>query len=263
MNIPKFELSPILGPISAPLDFGTISTTQKHAYGRLYETWDGKRYRYGHSVGDCLSGFGAANVGTQNIAVVLPVAAAVGDMTILVTIASGDGYAGNGLIADGELCGANLVIGHGEALVTNRTILANTPVASGGGTSLLQLDGPVTQVMTAASSYSEIVLNRFAHLNRTGAGLEYHGFMGVPEKNCASTYNGWFQTRGPCWLCPGSGDATPGNTVNDRTAFFVGDGSVNFGTALTVETGYQMAGYCIDTTAGAVSALPMIQLMLE
>jgi hypothetical protein len=87
--------------------------------------------------------------------------------------------------------------------------------------------------------------------------------MGVPLVNCPSGYYGWFQTKGRAWLCPGGVDATPGNTVNDRTAFFVGDGSVNFGTSLTLETGYQMAGYCVDTTAGPVSALPCIQLMLE
>jgi hypothetical protein len=259
---PAFDLGPILWP-AQPRDFGTIGTSQLHAFGREFKTWDGKKFRYGHSIGDCLSGFGAANAGTQNIGAVIPVAAAVGDLEVLVTIASGDGYAGNGIIAENELCGASFVAGHGEALVVNRTILANTAVASGGGTCRLLLDGPVTHILTVSSSYVEIVLNRFAHLNRSGGGLEYHGFIGVPEKNCPSTYNGWFQTQGPAWLCPGGGDATPGNTVNDRTAFFVGDGSVNFGTALTVETGYQMAGFCIDTTAGAVSALPLIQLMLE
>jgi len=271
LDLPALEYDPItLGP-AEPKDYTTagrgeqgivsLETVQRHIFGRRAITWDGKVFKYCHSLGTLLSGFGAANIATQNIGAVIPVAAAVGDPEITVTIASGDGYAGDGVIAKNELVGALLVCGNGESLVQNRTIMANTAVAANGGTCRLRLDYPIANIMTAASSYVEIVMNPYKYLSK-GA-YEYHAFMCVPAVNAASGYNFWGQTWGPCWVCPGGADATPGNTVNDRTAYFVGDGSVNFGTSLTVETGYQIAGFCIDNTAGPVSALPLIMLQLS
>jgi hypothetical protein len=271
LSLPRHERQPILESPGIPVDFtgasecnmgyAALETTQRSAFGRMWWTWDGKVFRYCHSLGTLLSGFGAANIAPANIAGVIPTAAAAGDREIIVTIASGDGYAGNGLVAKDELEGALLVCGHGESLVQNRTIMANAAVASGGGTCRILLDYPLANAMTAASSYVEVVLNPYKYLSK-GA-YEYHAFMCVPAVNASSGYNFWGQTRGPAWVCPGGGDGTPGDTANDRTAYFVGDGSVNFGYALTVESGYQRAGYCIDRTANGTSALPLIFLQLE
>lgn len=269
MNRPKWDLAPILGPVSELKDWTgdynlgpyALETTQRHGLGRRYITWDGKVFKYSYSLGTLLSGYGAANGATQNIAAVPPENYAVGEIEPLVTIAAGDGYAGDGVIAENELFGGQFITGHDEAAVcTTRTILANTAVASGGGTTRLLLDFPIANAITT-SSYNEIVLNPYKYL--TKGALEYHAFMCVPAVNASSGYFFWGQTWGPCFLVPGGGDATPGNTANDRTAFFVGDGSVNFGTALTVETGYQKAGFCIDNTAGPVSALPLVMLQLS
>ncbi len=87
--------------------------------------------------------------------------------------------------------------------------------------------------------------------------------MCVPNYPATTGYNFWGQTEGPCWVVPGGADATPGDTANDRTAYFVGDGSVNFGTSLVVESGYQKAGYCIDPTVSGTSAMPLVFLQLE
>jgi hypothetical protein len=267
-----YDRSPIIGPSSGVRDFASsdydvsimaLETTQRHVYGRRFITWDGKVFKYGKSLGDLQSGYGAFNIGTQNIGAVPPAAYAAGDRTVLVTIASGDGYAGDGVIDENELVGGYFVAGHDEvAAVQNRTIEANTAVLATGGTCTLTLDFPIANAI-ATSSYVEIVLNPYRYLNRTGGGLQYHAVMGVPVVNASTGYNVWLQTAGPAWLVPGGGDATPGNTVNDRTAYFVGDGSVNFGTALTLETGYQVAGFCIDTTAGPVSALPLVMLTIS
>jgi len=262
MNLPAFNLAPIIGPYSQPDDLITPATTQRHAYGRRFITWDGKYYKYCHSLGTLLAGFGAANIGASNISAAIPAATAVGDREILITIASGDGHAGDGIIAENELLGAQIVFGHGaESLANNRTIMANTAVPSGGGTCRVLLDMPCANVMTAASSWVEVCLNAYRYTSK-GA-LEYNAFVCVPIKGCTTGYNYWGQTAGPCWICPGGGDATPGNTVNDRTAYFVGDGSVNFGTSLTIETGYQIAGFCIDQTSAALSAQPNVMLTLS
>jgi hypothetical protein len=266
------EWGPIQGPLSRPKDhvqttgidggYTTLETTQRYVYGARWITVDGRVFKYGHALSALLSGYGAPNAAAQNIAAVPPVAMAVGDNVVKVTIAAGDGHAGDGVIAENELEGGYFVTGHDEvAAVQNRLILENTAVASGGGTTLLTLDAPIANAI-AVTSYNEIVLNPYRYLTRTG-GDEYMAFMCVPAVNVSTGYNFWGQTWGPCWVVPGGGDTTPGNTANDREAFFVGDGSVNFGTALTLETGYQKAGFCIDNTAGPVSALPLIMLQLS
>ncbi len=88
--------------------------------------------------------------------------------------------------------------------------------------------------------------------------------MGVPADNKTATYWCWIQSWGPCWVKPGGGDGTPGDTINDRTAYFVGDGTVNFGTVIeALEIGHQLAGFCIDVTASGTSALPLIMLQIS
>jgi len=261
LMLPKLDLTPFVGPISRPADFLVLQTTQVHPYGRRYITWDGKVFKYCRSLGTNLSGYGAANIATQNIAAVPPNAYAAGAEEVLVTIAAADGYAADGVVAENELQGGYFITGHDEAAVCQtRTILANTAVASGGGTCRLLLDEGLTDAI-ATSSYNEIVLNPYRYLSK--GSYDYQAFMCVPFRNNTTGYNFWGQTWGPCFLVPGGGDATPGNTADDRTAYFVGDGSVNFGYALTVENGYQMAGFCIDNTGGPVSALPLIMLKLS
>jgi hypothetical protein len=254
-------VSRIQDPNGAGLSYASISTTQQHAWGRRALTKDGRVFKYFHSLGSLLSGYGAANIAPQNIGAVPPANIAVGAKQVTVTIASGDGYAADGVVAENELVGGYFVAGHDEAAaVQNRLIEGNTAVASGGGTTRVTLDEPIANALTT-SSYIEITLNPYRYLSK-GA-YEYNAFLGVPAVNTASTYNGWLQTAGPCFVIPGGGDATPGDTANDRTAYFVGDGSVNFGYALTVESGYQIAGFCIDTTASGTSAMPLIMLTLS
>ena len=240
----------------------TQSEFQEFHYGTRCMTPDGRVFKYCGSKTALLSGFGAANYAALNIGAVLPAAVSVGSREwIKITIASGDGYAGDGVIAEDELVGAYVVMGHGESLVQNRMIIKNSAVASGGGTTYVKLDGAIEQIMTASSSYCEVLMNPYKYLAK--GSLEYNAFMCVPSQNVTSGYSFWGQTWGPCWITPGGVDASPGDTVNDRTAYFVGDGSVNFGTALTVETGYQLAGFCIDTTAIGTSAAPFIMLQIS
>jgi len=239
-----------------------IETTQRHVYGQRLLTVDGRVFKYCHSLGSLLSGFGAANIAPYNIGAVLPAAAAVGDTEVLVTIASGDGYAADGVVAENELIGAYVVMGNGESLVQNRMIIGNTAVASGGGTCTIKLDGGIANAMTISSSYCEIILNPYKYLSK-GA-YEYQAFMCVPALNAATGYNFWGQTWGPCWVTPGGADATPGSSADDRTAYFVGDGSVNFGTyVISLARGHQLAGFAIEMTTTSITACPLIMLQIS
>ena len=263
LKLPNLDFAPIVGPIARPHDLSVLQAAQAHPYGRRYLTWDGKVFKYCRSLGTLNAGYGAANIANAVVArlinSVTPAAYAVGQQQIPVTIAGTEAYAGDGVIAENELTGAHIVIGHDAAATTeNRTVMGNS-ASSGAGTIQVVLDEPL-DLAHAAGVACELPLNPYRYL---GSGsLEYNAFMCVPRSQVTTGLNFWGQTAGPCWVVPGGGDTSPGDTANDRSAYFVGDGSVNFGTALTVETGYQYAGYCLDTTASGTSAMPMIMLCL-
>jgi hypothetical protein len=235
---------------------------QQYHYGTRHITKDGRVFKYSGSKTALLSGFGAANyfaAANQNGAV-LPAAVAVGDTKIAVTIASDDGY-GGGAIAEDELVGGYVVMGHGESLVQNRLIVKNTAISTAGGTMYITVDGAIEQVMTISSSYCEILFNPYRYLGK-GA-LQYNAFMCVPSQNVTSGYNFWGQTWGPCWVVPGGADTTPGNTIHDRMMYFVGDGSVNGGDYLAAAEAYQPAGFILDSTSPSISACPFIMLQIS
>jgi hypothetical protein len=240
-----------------------IETTQRAIPGQRRITLDGRVFKYGFAKTALLGGYGAANyfpVNKHIACTTLPVAITAGDVNCTVTFGSTIGYANTGFAKD-ELAGGYIVVGHGsEATVQNRLILGNDVMSATGATAKIYVSAPFSNSLTTSAS-AEVYPNPYAYLGK-GA-LEYNAFMGVAAMNTTILNYGWIQTWGPCWVVPGGGDTTPGNTVNDRTAFFVGDGSVNFGTALTVETGYQVAGFCIDTTSSAVSAMPLIMLQIS
>lgn len=247
------------------LSLGSVTTTQKYLYGTRYITWDGRVFKYSHSVGTLYAGYGAANIlfGTtsQLINSVTPAAYAANDTKILVTVASTEGYAGDGVVAENELAGGYIVFGHGSATTTeSHMIMHNTAVASGGGATWVTLDYPVI-VAHAAGVACECPGNPYRYLSK--GNYEYNAFMCVPITAASSGYDFWGQTWGPCWCVPGGSDSSPGDTANDRTAYFVGDGSVNFGYSLTVESGYQKAGFCMDCTESGTSAMPLVCLQIS
>lgn len=252
------------------LAYYSRETTQRFVYGARGLTWDGKVFRYCLAESAVYAGYGAFNGANATVArlinSVTPMAYVAGDRDIKITIAATEGQAGNGVIAKDELAGARIVLGHGgEALTESRTVIGNDAGASGGSTIILTLDYPLA-LDHAAGVACELPLNAYRYLHR--ASTDYAAVMCVPNLYTAAAYNFWGQTKGQCWCVPGGGDTTPGNTVNDRSAYFVGDGSVSFGVslsggALASHVPHQFAGYCIDTTTSGTSAMPTIMLMLE
>jgi len=238
------------------------SATQLFRYGKRIMTWDGRVFRYAGSKTALLAGFGAANYFTVSLHVgfaVLPTAIAAGQDWADVTVAASMGYGAAGFLED-ELVGGYVVFGHGTSKVQNRCVVKNQAMSDAGGTMRIWLDGPVETAQTVAVDGAELYPNPYKYLGK--GSLEYNAFMGVPAINVTSTYNAFMQTWGPCWVTPGGGDTSPGDTANDRVAIWVGDGSVNFVYNSTLENGYQVAGFCIDTTANGTSALPLIMLQI-
>ena len=250
--------------VPTPSALYATSTTELFPVGMRYvDEDDGRVFRYSKALDTLYSGYGAANgtVAANIINSVLPNAVAVGDTEMTVTIASDEGYAGNGLVAADELQGGYIVFGHAAAAsAQTRRIISNTAVASGGGTTRIVMDGAAGYLL-AASGFAEVQLNPYRYLMQ--GGYSYNAFMCVPATYATTGLFFWGQTWGPCWCVPGGGDSTPGNTAEDRTVYFVGDGSVSGAYALTIETGYQKAGFIIDSTSSSVSAMPLVMLQIS
>lgn len=120
------------------------------------------------------------------------------------------------------------------------------------------LDGPITRTMIA-TSFMEIAQNPYNQLEQ--ANNKYMSIMGVPTTVVASDSFGWIQTWGPTWIRP---HITPvANGVNERDAYFYHDGSVDSGGNLSIETGFQKAGFVMDSTDGALDNPPFIFLQIS
>lgn len=266
------SLSMDLEPMGRPRDNGLYdeSADQLFWYGKRLMTLDGRVFRYSGSVTALKSSFGAFNytdIVTQNGAVI-PYALVANSYKIRITIANTNGYAG-GAIAQDELVGGYIEIQETGKSATTRMIVANDYVSTAGGVITITLDGKLVESYTVAA-WVDMILNPYRYLgNIQGtSNLNFNAVMGVPTINRTSTYNGWVQTWGPCYVVAGGADSVPGNSANDREVFFVGDGSVNGGTALTVENGYQRAGFIIDSTAtiagaSAGGAVPLVMLQIS
>ena len=248
------------------LGYYTQETTQRYVSGTRGITWDGKVFKYGRSKATLVPGLGCVN-GAQSDVSDLPntnttIAIAAGDRTTTVTLASTEGYDSSGGVAEDELAGGQFVIGHGgSGTGETRTIIGNTYLAAGGGTTIIEVDAP--WALAHAAGFSEMVLNPYHYMWLAYTSNGFASVMGMPNVAATTGQFFWMQTWGPCWCTPGGADSTPGDSENDRTVYFVGDGSVNGGAALTLESGSQQAGFIIDGTESGTGCMPLVMLQLS
>ena len=247
------------------LGYYTTEATQRYIWGTRGITWDGKVFKYSRSKDTTLySGMGAQNGASAVVARLInsntTIAIVPGDRSTVITLAGTEGYGGDGKLAKDELCGAQMVIGHGSAATAEtRTVIGNT-VLTGAGTSTIYVDAP--WAYDHAAGFMELPLNAYGYLITDNASASV---MGIPCRSTATSgLHLWIQTWGPCWVSPGGADSTPGDTVDDRQVFFVADGSVNGGTYInaSADRGHQLAGFIMDTTQGN-GAMPMVMLQIS
>lgn len=264
--------NPIIWP-AAPADltgdyntnYYTAETTQRFVWGTRGITWDGKVFKYSRAKDTLYAGYGAKNGSLIDVSdlinSVTPYAYVAGQREVVITVAATEGYASDGVVDKDELVGAQFVVGHGAAALTEqRTVMANTAVASGGGTSKLTLDYPLALAHSAGVA-CEVPFNAYGYLINTSNAIA--SVVGVPNITAATGYNLWIQTWGPCWCVPGGGDSTPGDAAADRMVYFVGDGSVNGAGSLTIEDGYQPAGFIMDATESGTGTMPCVMLQIS
>lgn len=262
--------NPIIWP-AVPHDFAgdnqlgyyTTETTQRYVWGTRGITWDGKVYRYGRAKGTVHAGYGAVNAASIDVSDLInsnhTLTINVGDRSVLVTVAAGEGY-DNGAIAEDELAGAMFVVGQGAAATTEtRTVIGNEYVAAAGGTIMVYVDHPFAIKHT--TGFMELPLNAYGYLAKKNN--QVASVMGVPNVIAAAGQNLWIQTWGLCWCVPGGGDADIASTADNRECVFVGDGSVNGSNIITLENGFQRAGFVTDSSEDGTGCMPMVMLQIS
>jgi len=244
------------------LAYYAVETTQRYVWGTRGITWDGKVFRYSRSKDTLYAGYGALNGASIDVSDLInsnhTQTIEIGDRAVLVTIAAGEGY-NNGAIAEDELAGAMFVVGHGAAATTEtRTVVGNEYVAAAGGTIMVYVDYPFAIQHT--TGFMELPLNAYGYLLKPNSHIG--SVMGVPNITATTGQNLWIQTWGLCWCVPGGADADIASAAENRECVFVGDGSVNGSNIVTIEDGYQRAGFVSDSCEGG-GAMPMVMLQIS
>jgi hypothetical protein len=254
-------------PIDGYYNQSNPSTAGKlYHYGKRMMSFDGKVYKYGHTKGACYGGFGAFNVfpvSKHLTYAVLPIAIKAGDLFTTLTYPSSAGYASTGFAKD-ELVGGYIVVGHTSLqLAETHFIAGNDAISATTSTVKIKVADKFGSAHTVSDG-AEAYPNPYGYLiSGPSVGYSYQSVMGVPIMSMTSGYDGWFQTWGPCWLNPGSADTTMGEGASNREVFFVADGSVNSGLTIAIESGYQHAGFQIDTTSSGVTSMPLVMLQIS
>lgn len=233
-------------------------SVQRYVCGTRYTTWDGRVYKYGYARNAMEGGKGVMNRSKVVNIAQDAAAIAIGDKFITITLGGSDGYGTDGIVAENELAGAFFISHHPTVQIrgiTGNTVGATTAIR-------VYLDAPITSA--DADPYSEIMLNPYLYLEHAVAEAEYHSVMCVPNNDITSLNFFWGQTYGPCWVSPGADWASIGDTVNERSVYFVGDGTVLGAIEVTGDAnGEQHAGFIIDQTGSSNDALPFIMLQIS
>lgn len=252
----------ILSNTQPDWDFIYEASTIKHPsynVGDRVVLPDGRVFRYAKSGGAILGGMGAPFSGTLLFNGDTATAAAVGDKSIEITGDAGLETAYGSALTKDCLRGGIFTTGFAGATLQQRNIIGNS-AGGDGDTITLYLDAKL-DLAVAAGTYTEMMDSPYAHLGGTAG--EYVSFAGIPAVNVtAANVYFWVQTWGITWITPGGG-TTPGDSANDRQVAFVGDGSVNGVAHITVENGYQIAGFIVQRDSNGSGGPPWIMLQVS
>jgi hypothetical protein len=203
-------------------DIRDVDTVQQYPIGT--KLVDGERvFYYCESVGVTNADTGVENYYAQSVAyATIAAAAAVGDTTVVLDVATTDGRAKDGVIAVNQLAGGFLVIfGHDDDASCHR-ILSNTVVGSGGGEMTLTLQDEVNATLVADSDHGECMESFFGCVGDGSSATK--PIVGIAQAIAASGSFLWVQTWGPCWIPP---QGAVGDAGHDMQVVFRHDGSID------------------------------------
>lgn len=187
-------------------------------------------------------------------------AGAKGSSYVTVTIDTTIGHLATGVLWANELAGGEIVIGNGGSQSPQqRTIVSHPALTTTGGALTVKLDAPLDIAVTAATTTIECMESPFTYMKADNAGGDYVSYLGVATSVAAAGEWFWLQTYGPRWI---TSDGNTCDSVNDRTIVVVGDGSVRSSNDVTMESGFQIVGFALDTSSAAASNAPMVFLTI-
>lgn len=237
--------------------FGVYSTgtVKKHVIATRYRIGD-KVYKYGKATAALKGCLGAFNTGIyRGITGGNVTARAIGDVWLDILLDANTGAAAWFGTKNNMVGG---IWAQPDTTNPQSRIITGHEKGANAATIKVYLDGPITRTMIA-TSFMEICQNPYNQLQQPGDYLT--SVMGVPTTVIASGSYGWLQTWGPTWVRP---NITPfADNNNQRDAYFKEDGSVNVAGNITIETGFQKAGFVIDATTGALDNPPFIFLQIS
>jgi len=254
----------------------TVDTIQQYPLGTIFRDGD-RAYRYAYASGTCNPEVGAYKAKKTNTNAVAPTqataaaqaaaypgetlaAGVVGSRYVTVTIDTEIGVLTTGVLSENELAGGYVVVGNGSAQhPQTRQIVSHPALATAGGSLTLCLDRALGVAVTAATTNIELMECPYYCLKADNAGGEYVSYIGVPACVAASGQYFWLQTWGPVWI---TSDGNTCDSAMDRTIVFVGNGSVVSGNDVTLESGYQKAGFALDMSGSGASNAPFVFLQI-
>jgi len=224
-----------------------VSTVQKYSIGARFVTPDGRVFRYAKAGGTLVVGQGAHNYETENYIryAVLPAGVKAGSSTISLTVDAHDGAKAthNGSLAANELVGGYILVFDKTATnhVVIRTVLSNTVVASGGGTTVVTVDAPYPLALEIGTDAAAAMASPY--LNVQSNSVEVQCCVGVPTVPADSGEYFWLQTWGVCWIASA---ADVGTGISVHESFFGGNGALVLHGA---GANLQHAGFMISSRA--------------
>jgi hypothetical protein len=182
---------------------------------------------------------------------------------VSLTIASTFGHLATGVLTKDELRGGYIVIGNGTSQHPQTRQIIGHPVLAAAGILTVEIDAALVTAVTVGTTNIEAMMNPYSDLNNTGLGdgvTTFASVMGVPAVSATVGQYVWVQTWGACWV------TSAGNTCNDsndRTLWFEKSGLVVSGADVTVESGYQLAGFALDGSSSGNSNAPFVNLQIN
>lgn len=236
-----------------------------HNIGDRVVTPDGRTFRYAKAAGTCSTGFGAKCTSVF-AGLTLQASPAIGDNFVTVLNVSA-----LGTLTANQLRGAPFVIHTDAGDKTHNGFLLGNDAAAVGASMRLFLDRKIVQrtflSTGAAAGYMEVMPNPYSQISGYPTDSDtFASVLGVPAAYATSGQYFWLQTWGPCWITPGGGSPSGvGITANGREVVFVGDGSINATKDITLNNGYQRAGFIIqkDPSTPAGGGPPFIMLQIS
>uniref|UniRef100_A0A6M3J548 Uncharacterized protein n=1 Tax=viral metagenome TaxID=1070528 RepID=A0A6M3J548_9ZZZZ len=251
--------NPNLVNLSIP-DLSKPDTSQLYDIGTAY-LYNGKCYYYSYSTAIVKSRQLAETSYHQATAqAVIAANADIYATEIVITTASGDGIASDGVFAKDALKGGHVVVfvagsGGDDDDFTAGIISSSAVVAAGEMT--IKLDTPIPHALVHDTSVAEAIASPYAYI-RLGADVA-RTKVGVPTCYAAAARWVWVQTWGPTWVAPQS-------TVG--VAGLVGivarhDGSLEpADSTVSSLISNQHLGYTMFPTSTSTQAAPFVYLQI-